>query len=146
MLHYSVLLSSFLTLSAAHFHLHFPAARGDDDEEQASFPCGGYAQTQNRTAVALDSIPISMELGHTENLITVVLAIGNDVGDSFNTVLVPTIQEFGPGDFCWASIPVPANLSIMDGTNGTIQVITNSHDGNGLYNVSNLYSLYLCQL
>ncbi len=139
MLFHSLLVSTLLTLTSAHFALNFPPSRGTDDEVQATFPCGGHAQTQNRTAVSLTSIPISLELGHTENLITVALAIGNDVGDSFNTILLPTIQEYGPGDFCWASVAVPANLNILDGTNATVQVITNSHDGSGLYNVWPLY-------
>ena len=122
-------------LASAHFHLHFPAARGDDDAEQASFPCGGYEQTQIRTPVALSSIPLSMEFGHTENLISVFLAIGNDVGSSFNYELQPTVQEFGPGDYCWAGVAVPSGLNITDGTNATVQVITNAHSGGGLYNV-----------
>ncbi|KAK5046591.1 hypothetical protein LTR84_007352 [Exophiala bonariae] len=125
-------------LVSAHFELSFPAPRGDDDENQATFPCGGYAQTQNRTAVSLTSLAVAVELGHTENLFQIALAIGNDVGDSFNTILLPTIQEFGPGDFCLAAIPIPADLNITDGTNGTIQVITNSHDGSGLYNCADV--------
>jgi hypothetical protein len=76
-----------------------------------------------------------LDLGHTENLIQITLAIGNEVGSSFNYELLPTIHEMGPGDFCLPSIPVPADLNITDGTNASIQVITNSHDGSGLYNV-----------
>lgn len=129
-------LAALPLLASAHFELSFPAPRGDDDENQATFPCGGYAQTQNRTPVSLTSLAVAVELGHTESLFQIVLALGNDVGDSFNTVLLPTIQEYGPGDFCLAAIPIPADLNITDGTNGTIQVITNSHDGSGLYNVS----------
>lgn len=123
-------------LASAHFELQFPTARGGDDTNQATFPCGGYEQTQNRTPVSLTSVAVAVELGHTENLFQVALAIGNDVGDSFNTIILPTIQEFGPGEFCIAAIPIPADLNITEGTNGTIQVITNSHDGSGLYNVS----------
>jgi hypothetical protein len=123
-------------LASAHFELQFPGARSDDDTEQASFPCGGHGQTQNRTAVSLTSIPISMELGHTENIISVFLAVGNEVGSSFNIELQPTIQEFGPGEFCFPSVPIPADLNITEGTNATLQVVTNAHSGGGLYNVS----------
>ena len=129
-------LLSLPLLASAHFELHFPVSRGDNDETQASFPCGGLDTSANRTAVSLTSIPVSVELGHTENLFQIVLAIGNDVGESFNTVILPTIQEFGPGEFCLGDIPLPDGLNITEGTNGTIQVITNSHDGGGLYNVS----------
>ena len=130
-------LSVLAVLATAHFQLLFPPSRGMSDEGQAISPCGGYAQTQNRTSVPLNSIPVSLELGHTENLITVALAIGNDVGSSFNTIVRPTIQEYGPGDFCWAEggIVLPNSLTVTDGTNATVQVITNSHDGGGLYNV-----------
>lgn len=77
-----------------------------------------------------------MDLGHTENILSVFLAIGNDVGSSFNYELRPTIQEFGPGVFCFPGVPVPADLGISEGTNATIQVMTNAHSGGGLYNVS----------
>ncbi|KEF58527.1 uncharacterized protein A1O9_06453 [Exophiala aquamarina CBS 119918] len=124
--------------ASAHFELSFPAPRGNDDENQATFPCGGYDQTQNRTRVSMTSVAVAVELGHTENLFQIALAIGNDVGDSFNTIILPTIEEFGPGEFCLAAIPIPADLNITEGTNGTIQVITNSHDGSGLYNCADI--------
>ena len=138
----SVLLT-LLPLASAHFHLHFPAARGDDDTNQATFPCGGYDEVVERTSVSLDSIPLSMELGHTENFVSVFLAIGNEPGENFNVTLWPTVSEQGPGDFCWQSLPIPANLTIEEGTNATVQVITNGHDGSGLYNVSFLVSQLL---
>lgn len=122
-------------LSSAHFHLHFPASRGDDDTNQATWPCGGYTQTQNRTNVSLTGFPVSVELGHTESLFQVILAIGTEAGDNFDTVILPTIQEFGPGDFCLPNVIIPADLNITDGTNASIQVITNAHSGGGLYNV-----------
>jgi hypothetical protein len=135
MLSRSLLLLSLPLLTLAHFELVFPASRGTDDENQASFPCGGYSQSQNRTLVPLTSIPVALNLGHTEGLIQITLAIGNEVGSSFNYELLPTIREMGPGDFCLPSLAVPSDLNITDGTNATIQVITNSHDGSGLYNV-----------
>lgn len=131
----SLLLLCLPVLTLAHFELNFPPSRGSNDENQATFPCGGYSQTQNRTRVSSTEVPVSVKLGHTENLFQILLAIGDDVGSSFNYELLPTIREMGPGDFCLSSIPVPSNLNITDGTNATIQVITNSHDGSGLYNV-----------
>lgn len=132
----SSVLLALLPIASAHFALNFPAARSDDDTNQATFPCGGHDTVGERTAVSLESIPLSMELGHSENYLSVLLAIGNEPGEAFNVELWPTILEQGPGDFCWESIPLPANLSIEEGTNATIQVITNGHDGTGLYNVS----------
>ncbi|KAK7894934.1 hypothetical protein LTR67_005673 [Exophiala xenobiotica] len=138
MLSRSLLLLSLPLLTLAHFELVFPSSRGTDDENQASFPCGGYSQTQNRTLVPLTSIPVALNLGHTEGLIQITLAIGNEVGSSFNYELLPTIREMGPGDFCLPSLAVPSDLNITDGTNATIQVITNSHDGSGLYNCADI--------
>lgn len=132
----TAILLGLLPIASAHFALNFPAARGDDDTNQATFPCGGYPDVAERTPVSLSSIPLSMELGHTENYVSVFLAIGNEPGESFNVTLWPTVLEQGPGDFCWQSIPIPENLTIEEGTNATVQVITNGHDGSGLYNVS----------
>merc|ERR1712093_126596 len=101
MLSRSLLLLSLPLLISAHFELTFPPSRGTDDKNQASFPCGGYSQSQNRTLVPLTSIPVVLDLG------------------------LP-------------SIPVPADLNITDGTNASIQVITNSHDGSGLYNCADI--------
>ncbi|EXJ85624.1 hypothetical protein A1O1_05990 [Capronia coronata CBS 617.96] len=125
-------------LTSAHFELNFPPSRGTDDEDQATFPCGGYGQSQNRTLVSPTSIPVAMAFGHTENLVQILLAIGNDVGSSFNYEILPTISEMGPGDFCLPAVSVPADLNITDGTNATIQVITNAHTGGGLYNCADI--------
>lgn len=122
-------------LTSAHFELHFPQSRGDNDDTQSNFPCGGLGTSNERTLVGLDGFPVSMELGHTENLLQILLGIGNDVGDAFNYELLPTIQEIGPGDFCLQRVVIPEGLNITDGTNATIQVITNAHSGGGLYNV-----------
>ncbi|KAL6240479.1 hypothetical protein RBB50_012591 [Rhinocladiella similis] len=134
----SLLLLCLPVLTLAHFELNFPPSRGSNDENQATFPCGGYSQGQNRTRVSSTEVPVSVKLGHTENLFQILLAIGNDVGSSFNYELLPTIREMGPGDFCLSSIPVPSDLNITDGTNATIQVITNAHDGGGLYNCADI--------
>jgi hypothetical protein len=137
-------LLTILPLASAHFHLHFPAARGEDTDKQADFPCGGYpSPATTRTPISLTSgLPLSMELGHDENLISVFLAIGNDPGSAFNVELNPTVSEVGLGDFCWASLPVDvAGLGIEEGTNATVQVITNGHAGNGLYNVCHVIQI-----
>ncbi|RVX66533.1 hypothetical protein B0A52_09818 [Exophiala mesophila] len=124
-------------LSSAHFELSFPPARDDDDTNQGTWPCGGHDAVSERTSVALTGFPVSVELGHTENLFQIVLSIG-DEGDNFHHVILPTIQEFGPGDFCLPNVVIPSDLNITDGTNGTIQVITNAHSGGGLYNCADI--------
>lgn len=132
----STLLSLLPVFASAHFHLHFPSPRGDDDTNQATWPCGGYdTPAGNRTPVSLTSLPVAMELGHTTNFISVILALGNS-GDNFTYELWPTVDEEGPGEWCWSGIPIPAELGIEEGTNATVQVITDGHATGGLYNVS----------
>ncbi|KPI35162.1 uncharacterized protein AB675_10169 [Cyphellophora attinorum] len=113
--HLNRLITLLPALTTAHFHLHFPAARGEDTDKQADFPCGGYpTPASTRIPISLTSgLPLSMELGHDENLISVFLAIGNDPGNV-------------------------ASLGIEEGTNATVQVITNGHAGNGLYNCADI--------
>lgn len=128
---------SFLpSLISAHFTLEFPPAREADEEQQGSFPCGGAAVSTDRTAWPLDGGSIQMTMGHDRSAVQVLLALGNDPGSNFNTVLVPTIQEEGLGKFCLSGVRVPEDLGVRDGDNATIQVVTDSHVTGGLYNVS----------
>lgn len=169
----SILLSTILflvPLATCHFKLEHPPSRaGDDDEKQATFPCGGFdTPSKERTQFPLTGGSVQLELGHDRSLVQVLLALGNDPGDSFNLVWKPTVQEEGPGEFCFPDLVpflflsfflsllltiwqkmngrlthlvqnVPASLNLKDGQNATIQVVTDSHDGKGLYNVC-LYS------
>ena len=93
-------------------------------------------------------------MGHTEAKVQVVLAVGNDPsGDDFSIVLVPTVQENGPQDFCLGAVTIPSgmsmgsnmsmngmNMSITPGSNGTIQVVTSGDDPgqSGLYNCADV--------
>ncbi|KAL8982517.1 MAG: hypothetical protein Q9205_002989 [Flavoplaca limonia] len=130
---------SFLpSLISAHFTLEFPPAREADEEQQGTFPCGGAAVSTDRTAWPLDGGSIQMTMGHDRSAVQVLLALGNDPGSSFNTVLVPTIQEEGLGKFCLSGVRVPEDLGVMDGDNATIQVVTDSHITGGLYNCADI--------
>lgn len=123
-------------LASAHFELDYPAGRGTNTRNQATFPCGGYPVSNNRTEWPVAGGPVALSLGHAHSRVQVLLAMGNDPGSNFNVVLVPTIQEEGPGEFCLPNVQVPANLGVTDGQNATIQVITDSESSGGLYNVS----------
>lgn len=125
-----------IPLASAHFKLDYPTSRGADSKNQRTFPCGGHPPTTNRTEWPVAGGPIHLTLGHDRSLVQVLLALGNDAGDNFNIVLAPTIQEEGPGKFCMTNVSVPTNIGVADGTNGTIQVITDSESGGGLYSVS----------
>lgn len=91
----------FIPLATCHFTLQHPPSRaGEDEDKQATFPCGGYDTIKSRTQFPLTGGSVQLELGHDESLVEVLLAVGNDPGDSFNIVWQPILQEEGLGLFC----------------------------------------------
>ncbi|KAL8850226.1 MAG: hypothetical protein Q9221_004825 [Calogaya cf. arnoldii] len=131
-------LAFLFSLISAHFTLDFPAAREANEDDQGSFPCGGGAVSSTRTAWPLDGGSIQLTLGHARSAVQVLVALGNDPGNNFNAVLVPTIQEEGLGKFCFSGVKVPESLGVKDGDNATIQVVTDSHVTGGLYNCADV--------
>jgi hypothetical protein len=127
-------------LATAHFHMLFPAPRSDVDETEGQGPCGGFPVSDTRTSVGLTSFPVALQMGHDRSVVQMLLALGNDPGNNFNITLEQTFQQQGEGDFCLPDVPVPQDLNIVDGTNGTLQVITDGEGGGGLYIVRN----FLC--
>ncbi len=123
-------------LTSAHFHMLFPTPRSDEDETEGTGPCGGFPVSSERTAVSMTSFPVALEMGHDRSVVQMLLALGNDPGNNFNVVLEQTFQQQGEGDFCLPNVQVPTGLNIADGTNGTLQVITDGEGGGGLYIVS----------
>lgn len=131
---------SLLPFAAAHFKLNYPPARGFDEDTLSTFPCGGQnTVSSNRTAWPLTGGPIQLLMGHTASQVEVLIALGNDDTTAFNTVLVPTLQEDGPNNFCLGAVRVPTTIggvTLAAGMNATIQVVTNGDSGGGgLYNV-----------
>jgi hypothetical protein len=134
-----LLLGALLPLASAHFKLNYPAARGFDEDNLGQFPCGGQnTVSSNRTKFPITGGPIQLEMEHTSARVQVFMALGNEPGDSFNIELLPTIQERGPQNFCIGAgaLTFPPGMRITEGTNATIQVITNGDPSGGLYNVS----------
>ncbi|KAL9045277.1 MAG: hypothetical protein Q9214_001657 [Letrouitia sp. 1 TL-2023] len=133
------LLSSLAALVAAHFTLDYPAVRGFDEEQLTQFPCGGQDEVStSRTPWPLKGGHIQLTMEHDRVATQVLIGLGNDVGDAFNTVLVPTIQEEGFGKFCFGDIVIPASLGVKDGQNATIQVVTSGDPTGGLYNCADI--------
>ncbi|KAI4215552.1 MAG: hypothetical protein LQ351_002021 [Letrouitia transgressa] len=121
MLHFFIL-SSLAALAAAHFTLDYPPARGFDEEQLTQFPCGGQDEVStSRTPWPLKGGHIQLTMEHDRVAAQVLIGLGNDVGDAFNTVLVPTIQQEGFGKFCFGDVVIPASLGVKDGQNATIQ-------------------------
>ncbi|KAL8925009.1 MAG: hypothetical protein Q9208_003693 [Pyrenodesmia sp. 3 TL-2023] len=136
----NLLIISFLTaVSSAHFTLDFPPARSSDDESQSTFPCGGHnSVASERTPFPLSGGPIQMTMGHDRSAVQVLIALGNDATEAFNTVLVPTTQEEGIGQFCLSNVQIPESLGVREGDNATIQVVTNGDPTGGLYNCADI--------
>lgn len=135
------ILAGVLPLASAHFKLIYPAARGFDEDVLGTFPCGGQdTVSSNRTSWPISGAPIQLLMGHTQAKVQVLLGLGNDPGSNFNITLVPTFQEQGPNNFCingnTIHIPDDVRSLISEGTNATIQVVTNGDPSGGLYNVS----------
>jgi hypothetical protein len=120
-------------LAAAHFHMVFPTPRSDEDETEGTGPCGGFPVSSTRTKVSMDAFPVALEMGHDRSVIQMLLALGNEPGNNFNITLEQTFQQQGEGDFCLPSVMVPNDLGVVDGTNGTLQVVTDGEGGGGLY-------------
>ncbi|KAB8337009.1 hypothetical protein FH972_021313 [Carpinus fangiana] len=129
-------------LASAHFHLDFPEQRDANDDNQGTWPCSGQdSPSDTRTELPLNAaFPIQLDLEHTTNKIQVLVALGNSpTGNDFTYVLRPTIQERGPQDFCLGGVTIPSSWNIAAGTNATIHVGTDSHEGGkGLYNCADV--------
>lgn len=106
-------LSLFPLLITAHFELIFPAPRGDDDENQATYPCGGHDTISNeRTEFPLAGGPIQLRMGHDQSEVQVNIALGNDAvsGDAFTMTIMPIISQMGLGEFCLGNVVCRASI------------------------------------
>lgn len=129
-------LSSLLSLSAAHFTLDWPKARGFDDEKAGNFPCGGFdTVSSSRTDWPISGGPVQLRMEHTQTNVEVLLAIGSDPGSNYNIVLRPQLAQEGPGNFCLGQLSIPSGLNVSDGTLATIQVVSNGDPSGGLFQV-----------
>ncbi|KAK2799195.1 hypothetical protein FQN51_007025 [Onygenales sp. PD_10] len=143
-MHLSALLPLSLlpVLASAHFDLTFPKPRGSNHDSQADFPCGG-ASASKRTALSLDDpqLSIAAKMGHDQNAVQVLLALGTDPGTNFNITLFDTFRQTGLGDFCFPPIKLTEELlgtPLTEGLNATLQVVTNGDPTGGLYNCADI--------
>ncbi|KAF2149529.1 hypothetical protein K461DRAFT_281909 [Myriangium duriaei CBS 260.36] len=136
------LLSCIVPLASAHWKITYPQQRQFDNEEtMTQFPCGGInSVSTNRTMFPINGAPIQIVSEHTSYNIEVLLAIGNDPGSAFNTIVVPTFSEFGPNNICLGAgaIQWPKDLNITEGMNATLQIQTNGDGTGGLYNCADI--------
>lgn len=133
------LLATLLPLVSAHYQLTWPAARGFNDEQAGNYPCGGFNDVSStRQNLPLNgSFPLQLNMEHTGVRGVVVLALGSaPTGGDYSIILKPLFTQTGPQDFCIGDVVIPSDLNITDGTQGTIQVVTNGDPNGGLYQVS----------
>ena len=100
-------------LVSAHFNLISPPARGFDEDLLGAYPCGGQnVVSDNRSMFPLTGGTIQLKMGHDQAQIQVVLAMGNNPGDSgpFNVSLVPIFQEEGLGNFCLGDVVCESHM------------------------------------
>jgi hypothetical protein len=126
------------SLAAAHFEIKYPGSRGFNEETHAEWPCGGFNRVSgSRSEFPLQGGPIQIESSHTQKLLQVLMAVGNEPEGAFNTIVVPTFLVTGPGEICFGAVEPPSDMNITAGTNATFQVISGTSHG-GLYGVSKI--------
>jgi hypothetical protein len=132
-------LAALTSLASTHFNLDYPAARGFDEDNLGNFPCGSQdTVSSNRTLWPLSGGSIALTMGHIDANVEVLIGFGNSVGSAFNTVLRQTFTEQGLGKFCMTGLNIPSGMSITEGMNATIQVVTNGDPDGGLYNCADI--------
>lgn len=153
----SILALLSLPLSTlAHFGINYPTWRADSLAEtnesisQWIYPCANVQPMQNssleRTPWPLTGGSISLELHHHWTYLFVNLGFGSAV-TNFNVSLNPEggrlVNETGNGTFCWNQVPVPdpatLGLTVTEGMQASIQVVTVGDSGSALYNVSLIF-------
>ncbi|EMC96402.1 hypothetical protein BAUCODRAFT_33729 [Baudoinia panamericana UAMH 10762] len=140
------LLIFFASLAAAHFDLVYPHSRGDPFAAPASeyiYPCTGYNATNNRTVWPTTGGSLVVHFHHTFTYVWINLGLGNQT-TAFTISLMPEgagvlpYNETGNGTICLPKVTIPAGSGVVDGGNGSLQVITVGDGGTALYNCADL--------
>ncbi|PQE30426.1 expression library immunization antigen 1 protein [Rutstroemia sp. NJR-2017a WRK4] len=136
-----ILVALFSSIASAHFTLNYPYWRGDSFAAPASqwtYPCAGINTTVNRTLYPSTSFPIALSLHHPWTYIFVNLGLGSNVSN-FNISLTPApLNETGAGELCLGDFVLPAGITVQDGMNATLQVVTVGESGSALYNCADI--------
>jgi hypothetical protein len=90
----------------------------------------------NRTEWPVDGGSLLFKPSHPWAYTFVNLALGGDNTTNFTTSLVEGFNQTGNGTFCFPKLVLPADLSVTDGMNASLQVVQVNERGSALYNVS----------
>ncbi|KAF3939995.1 hypothetical protein ABW19_dt0202119 [Dactylella cylindrospora] len=115
-----------LQLTTAHFLLNYPPSIGFSDDEESSYPCGGFdvASRNTVTEFPIGGIPISVKSTHPAATWFFRAALLNDTENW--VALGDAVYQVGQGDYCQTSVPGPAGWEDKD---GVLQVVQTATDG-----------------
>jgi len=147
------------SLASAHFTIEYPEMRGDSFADGASqwvYPCSSrlnlysmvlnaystlpganvnQTAATNRTLWPLTGGSINTDLHHPWTYFFVNLGLGTNYPTFNISLTTQPVNVTGNGTFCLPKITLPAGLSVVDGQNASIQVVTVGQSGSALYNV-----------
>ncbi|KAF4624495.1 hypothetical protein G7Y89_g13676 [Cudoniella acicularis] len=125
-------LTSLLVLASAataHFTIAYPEMRGANVNQTAA---------TNRTLWPLTGGSLNLDLHHPWTYIFANLGLGTDY-PTFNITLTnPFLNSTGNGTLCLPEIKLPAGVSVSDGQNASLQVVTIGASGSALYNCADI--------
>lgn len=126
------LILATVSVSSAHFILHWPPTAGFIDDTESTGPCGGATVSVNSSSpqVQVEQFAVQIESTHPEGQWMFRGTLSTE--EPYNwTDIVPVVNTTGLGEFCLPSLRVPSEWA---GSAGILQVIDNSPDGT-LYQV-----------
>ncbi|KAG9245421.1 hypothetical protein BJ878DRAFT_501590 [Calycina marina] len=133
-----------VALVAGHFTITYPEMRGDSFATGASqyiYPCANVNQTAetNRTEWPLTGGSIALDLGHAWTYAFINVGLGTDYPvTNYSLTNDRPLNITGKGDLCMEKLDLPAGLTVTDGQNATIQVVTVGETGTALYNCADI--------
>ncbi|KAB5578871.1 hypothetical protein GE09DRAFT_562859 [Coniochaeta sp. 2T2.1] len=139
----TLLLLTTASLATAHFGIEYPEWRANtltnDSYNQYVWPCAGVpGSSGNRTDWPLTGGSLKLELHHAWTYIFVNLGLGPNVTNFNYTLTEPFWNSTGNGTLCVPALKLPAGLTVVDGTEASIQVVTTGEKGNALYNCADI--------
>ncbi|KAF7891112.1 uncharacterized protein EAF02_001437 [Botrytis sinoallii] len=137
-----VLLSFLSSIVSAHFSIQYPPPRGNSFLPPASqweYPCANINTTENRTLYPTTSFPINLDLHHPWTYVFINLGLGINGSSNLNISLTPSpLNATGSGHLCLSDFNLPSGVTLEDGMNATIQVVTVGESGSSLYNCADI--------
>jgi hypothetical protein len=124
-----------LPSSTSLFHLFYPISLS-----YRAYNCtgGNVNQTSatNRTLWPLTGGSLNLDLHHPWTYVFVNLGLGTEYPTFNISLTAQPLNETGNGTLCLPQVKIPAGVTVLEGQNASIQVVTVGASGSGLYVVS----------